>query len=411
MHDANATTKHFLRQAFAVLELGDEVESLLITPSRELKVEIALTMDDGTLGHFIGYRVQHDNARGPFKGGLRFHPDVEVEEVHSLASLMTWKTAVVGVPFGGAKGGITVDPRKLSKRELERLTRHFVQQIHDFIGPDRDIPAPDVNTNAEVMGWFFDEYTKLHGFSPGVVTGKPVSLHGSRGRGSATGRGCMFAIREVLKAAGRTLTDATCVIQGFGNVGSWGAALLAEQGARITAVSDIGGAIHNEEGLDIAAVRAHVAATGSVAGCPGSKPIDGDAMLLLPCDILMPAAMGGVITGEVAAKLQCKYVLEGANGPCTIEGDAKLHERGIVAIPDIYANAGGVTVSYFEWVQNRQLFQWDEAKVNAELDVIMTNAHTRIREKMAKHNVPMRTAAFVLAIEEVRAVTVSRGLE
>ncbi len=411
MHDANATTKHFLNQAFDVLKLGAEVERLLMTPSRELKVEIAIKMDDGSLGNFIGYRVQHDDSRGPFKGGLRYHPDVDVDEVHSLASLMTWKTAVVGVPFGGGKGGITVDPRSMSARELERLTRHFVQQIHDFIGPDQDIPAPDVNTNAQVMGWFFDEYTKLHGFSPGVVTGKPVKLHGSEGRGAATGRGCMIAIREVLAAAGKTLQGTKVVVQGFGNVGSWGARLMAEQGAVILAVSDIGGAIHNPEGLDVDAVQAHVQATGSVVGAPGSQAVDPDAMLRLPCDVLMPAALGGVITGEVAAEIQCSYVLEGANGPCTIDGDAKLEERGIVAVPDIYANAGGVTVSYFEWVQNRQNFQWEESRVNEELDRIMTKAHRRIRETMDEHDIPMRRAAFVLAIQEVKAATDMRGLE
>jgi len=411
MKDADATTRHFLRQAFDVLKLSEEYERLLMTPSRELRVEIAIRMDDGRIGNFIGYRVQHDDSRGPFKGGLRYHPEVNVDEVHSLASLMTWKTAVVGVPFGGGKGGISVDPRELSERELERLTRHFVQQIHDFIGPDRDIPAPDVNTNAQVMGWFFDEYSKLHGFSPGVVTGKPVKLHGSEGRASATGRGCLFAIREVLKAKGEGLAGKRFAIQGFGNVGRWAAKLLVEQGAKIVAVSDIGGAIHNPDGLDIAAVEAHLAKTGSVAKCAGASEIGGDELLLVDCDVLMPAALGGVITKEVASQIKAKYVLEGANGPCTIEGDATLNERGIVAIPDIYANAGGVTVSYFEWVQNRQNFQWEEARVNEDLDRIMTKAHARIAETMARHDIPMRQAAFVLAIEEVKSATDMRGLE
>ena len=411
MHDANATTCHFLRQAFDVLNFSEEYERLLMTPSRELRVEIAIRMDDGSIGNFIGYRVQHDDSRGPFKGGLRYHPEVDVDEVHSLASLMTWKTAVVGIPFGGGKGGIAVDPRKLSPRELERLTRHFVRQIHDFIGPDRDIPAPDVNTNAQVMGWFFDEYSKLRGFAPGVVTGKPVKLHGSEGREAATARGCMFAIREVLAAKGEGLSGKRFAIQGFGNVGRWGAKLLAEQGATIVAVSDSRGAIHNPDGLDIDAVEAHRKETGSVAKCAGATDIGGEDLLLVDCDVLMPAALGGVITGDVGSRVKAEYVLEGANGPCTIDGDAALEERGIVVVPDIYANAGGVTVSYFEWVQNRQNFQWEEARVNEDLDRIMTKAHERIAETMARHQIPMRKAAFVLAIEEVKAATDMRGLE
>ena len=411
MHDASATTRHFLRQAFDVLKLEPDYERLLMTPSRELKVEIAISMDDGRLGNFIGYRVQHDDSRGPFKGGLRYHPEVDVDEVHSLASLMTWKTAVVGVPFGGGKGGVSVDPRDLSNRELERLTRHFVQQIHDFIGPDSDIPAPDVGTNARVMGWFFDEYSKLHGFSPGVVTGKPVKLHGSEGREAATGRGCMFAIREVLTAKGEGLEGKRFAIQGFGNVGRWAAKLLVTKGAKVVAVSDIGGAIHNPDGLDIAAVEAHLTETGSVAQCSGASEIGGNDLLVVDCDVLMPAALGGVITEDIASKVQCEYLLEGANGPCTINGNATLEERGIVAVPDIYANAGGVTVSYFEWVQNRQNFQWEESRINADLDRIMTKAHARIAQVMARHSITMRKAAFVLAIEEVKASTDLRGLE
>ena len=409
--NANETTKHFLSQAFEVLDLGADVERQLMTPSRELRVEITIRRDDGSIGNYIGYRVQHDDSRGPFKGGLRYHPHVESEEVHSLASLMTWKTAVVGVPFGGGKGGVQVDPRTLSRRELERLTRCFVRQIYEFVGPDKDIPAPDVNTNAEVMAWFFDEYSRKCGFSPGCVTGKPVKLHGSQGREAATGRGCMYAIREVLKAKHEGLEGKTFVVQGFGNVGSWGSSLLREAGAKVTAVSDIGGAIFNGDGLDIPAVRAHLKETGSVAGFPGAEVIDGNDLLLLECDVLMPAALGGVITEDVAKKLQCKYLLEAANGPCTAEGDATLEERGIVAVPDIYANAGGVTVSYFEWVQNLQNFHWDEERVNEELDRIMTKAHARIHDAMQRHSISMRKAAFTLAIEEVNAATQMRGIE
>ena len=403
------TTNHFLRQAFDILQLGETYERLLITPSRELRVEVTIAMDDGSIGNFIGYRIQHDDARGPFKGGLRYHPEVDQDEVRSLASLMTWKTAVVGVPFGGAKGGIQCSPRELSDPEKERLTRKFVRQIQHFVGSHVDIPAPDVNTNAEVMGWFFDEYSRQHGFSPGVVTGKPVSLHGSLGRGSATGRGCMFALREVLAAEGKKIAGQRVALQGFGNVGSWGAKLLAEQGAKIVAASDIRGGIHSPDGLDIPRLQQHVADTGSVVGFEGTASLDGGEVLTVDCDVLMPAALGHVLTKENAGDVKAKYVLEGANGPCTAEGDQILADRGVVCIPDIYANAGGVTVSYFEWVQNLQNFRWTEQRVNEELDAIMTAAHARIREVMQRHSCSMRTAAFVLAIEEVKRATDLRG--
>ncbi len=405
------TTNHFLGLGFDTLELDDDYKRMLQTPSRELRVEVVITRDDGSLGNFVGYRTQHDNSRGPFKGGLRFHPQVEQEEVRSLASLMTWKTAVVGVPYGGAKGGIQAQPRDLSMAELERMTRCFVRQIHEFIGPHQDIPAPDMNTNAVVMGWIFDEYSRLHGFSPGVVTGKPVELHGSLGRSSATGRGCMFALREVLGAAGTTLEGKRVAIQGFGNVGSWAARLLAEQGAKITATSDIKGGIFNGDGLHIPALLEHVETTGSVVGFPGSEPIDNDDLLLSDCDVLMPAALGHVLTASNAGHVKAKYVLEGANGPCTAEADEILERRGVVCIPDIFANAGGVTVSYFEWVQNLQNFRWSEDKVNTELDNVMTQAHQKLRTVMDQHKVSLRRAAFVHAIEQVKSATDLRGLQ
>lgn len=408
---AYETTKTFLRQAFDVLETNGDLERMLITPSRSVEVEVAITMDDGTLGHFIGYRIQHDDSRGPFKGGLRFHPEVNDDEVLSLASLMTWKTAVVGVPFGGAKGGICVDPTKLSVRERERLTRRFVQQIQELIGPYRDIPAPDVNTNAEVMGWFFDEYSKFHGFAPAVVTGKPLGLHGSAGRDSATGRGCMMALRETLTAQGKSLEGQAVIIQGFGNVGSWGARLLREQGARITAVSDIRGGIFAGDGIDIPKLQEHVAKTGSVVEFPGTEPIGNDDLLVHECDVLMPAALGHVLTRDNAPHVKAKYVLEGANGPCTAEADQILSERGIVCIPDILANAGGVTVSYFEWVQNLQNFRWSESKINEELDAIISRAHAEIRALMGEHEISMRAAAFVKALDAVKKATGLRGLE
>ncbi|MEX1364745.1 MAG: Glu/Leu/Phe/Val dehydrogenase dimerization domain-containing protein [Nannocystaceae bacterium] len=409
--NANETTQHFLHQAFDILDISEDMKRVLVTPSRELRVELTLRHDDGSIGNYIGYRVQHDDSRGPFKGGLRYHPHVDIDEVRSLASLMTWKTAVVGVPFGGAKGGVQVDPAKLSQRELERLTRLFVRQIHELVGPHRDIPAPDVNTNAQVMAWFFDEYSRVAGFSPGVVTGKPVGLHGSAGRAAATGRGCMFAVRETLRESGQELKGRSFVIQGFGNVGSWAARLLHARGAKILAVSDVGGGIFNGDGLNIPAVLEYVDSHGTVVGFPAAEAISNADLLISECDVLVPAALGGVITEANAPEVKAKYVLEAANGPCTAEADDILERRGITVIPDIYANAGGVTVSYFEWVQNLQNFSWDESRINDELGKIMTNAHGKIRDIMRAHDISMRRAAFVLAIREVKMATETRGIE
>ena len=405
------TTNHFLQQAFVALALDDDYTRLLRTPSRELQVEIIITKDDGSIANFIGYRIQHDNARGPYKGGLRYHPEVNQDEVRSLASLMTWKTAVVGVPFGGAKGGICVDPRNLTARELERLTRSFVRQIHEFVGPDQDIPAPDVNTNAAVMAWFFDEYSRLHGFRPGVVTGKPVGLHGSLGRDSATGRGCVFALREVLATAGESLEGKRVAIQGFGNVGSWAAELLIEHGATVIATSDVRGGVFNGDGLDIAALREHARQSGSVVDFAGSEPISNADLLVCDCDVLMPAALGHVITEANAGDVKARYLLEGANGPCTAEADDILERNGVVCIPDIFANAGGVTVSYFEWVQNQQNFNWSEKTVNDELDGTMTRAHARLHQVKEEFGVSLRKAAFIQAVRAVKTATDLRGLQ
>jgi glutamate dehydrogenase (NAD(P)+) len=407
---AYETTNTFLKRAMDALKLDGRYETLLVTPRREVRVELAIRLDDGSIGNFIGYRVQHDDARGPYKGGLRYHPEVDIDEVRSLASLMTWKTAAIDVPFGGAKGGIQVDPSKLSERELERLTRRFVDQIHDFIGPQTDIPAPDVNTNAKVMGWFFDQYTLHHGFSPGVVTGKPVALHGSLGRDAATGRGCLFAVREALAADGKKLQGTRFSIQGFGNVGSWFARLAHAQGAKIVATSDVKGGIFSGDGIDVLKLTEHVKATGSVVGFPGTKAFSNDEVLRADCDVLVPAALGHVIDAKVAADVKAKYVLEGANGPCTLEGNDALEARGVICLPDIWANAGGVTVSYFEWVQNLQQHRWTEEKVNEELERHIVAAHKEIRATMARLSCSMRTAAFALAVERVKAATDLRGL-
>ncbi len=408
--NAYATTNTFLKRAMDALQIDPTYETLLLTPRREVRVELSIRMDDGTIGNFIGYRVQHDNARGPYKGGLRYHPEVDIDEVRSLASLMTWKTAVVDVPFGGAKGGIQVDPSKLTAFELERLTRRFVDQIHDVIGPLTDIPAPDVNTSATVMGWFFDQYSNYHGFAPGVVTGKPVSLHGSLGREAATGRGCLFAIREVLAADGKKLAGTRFAVQGFGNVGSWFARLAHAEGAVIVAASDVKGGVYSASGLDIPKLVEHVKTTGTVVGFPGSTSITNAEVLAADCDVLVPAALGHVIDAKVAREIRAKYVLEAANGPCTLEGADVLDERGIVVLPDIWANAGGVTVSYFEWTQNLQQMRWTDARVNELLEQHMVGAHEHIRAMMQRLGCSMRTAAFALAVERVKAATDLRGL-
>ncbi len=405
------TTNRFLQQAFDVLDLGREQVVFLETPSRELKVELIIRMDDGSIGNFIGYRVQHDDSRGPFKGGLRYHPKADLDHVRSLASLMTWKTALIDVPYGGAKGGIQVDPMQLSMAELERLTRRFTQRIHEFVGPTTDIPAPDMNTDASVMAWIFDEYSSLHGFNPAVVTGKPVSLHGSKGRESATGRGCMFAIREVLDFDGRSLEGTSFVIQGFGNVGSWAARLLHEAGAKILGVSDIKGGIYNPEGLDPLPLLEHVYESSSVVDYKHADNISNEELLELDCDVLVPAALGHVITQENAGDIKADYVLEAANAPVTFEADQILNERGVTVVPDIFCNAGGVTVSYFEWAQNIQHFSWSKDRINSELEKHMVDAHQHLRKLMNKYDVTMRTAAFVGAVERVQSATQMRGIQ
>jgi len=410
MHSAYETTNRYLKEAFDLLGLSEAERVLLLTPARELRVELSIEMDDGSIGNFIGYRVQHDDSRGPFKGGLRYHPEVDIDEVRSLASLMTWKTAVVNVPFGGAKGGIQVDPAKLSQRELERLTRRLTQRLSIAIGPNLDIPAPDMNTNAKMMSWIFDEYSRQFGFSPGVVTGKPVDLHGSFGREAATGRGCMIAIREVLRSVGQELQGKRFAIQGFGNVGGWLARLLVEHGAAVVAVSDVHGGVTHSDGLNLKRVREHLAETGSVVGTPGAKAIGNDDLLEIDCDVLVPAALGHVLTANNAARVRAAYVLEAANGPTTYEADQLFGQRKITCIPDIYANAGGVAVSYMEWTQNTQKTRWTEEQVNVALEHLMVEAHHAISALQGKYNCSMRVAAFALGVSRVKMATDLRGL-
>lgn len=394
------------------MEYPDKLQRLLLTPQREVLVELVITKDNGEIETFNAYRVQHDDSRGPYKGGLRYHPQVDLDDVRSLASLMTWKTAVMDIPFGGAKGGITVDPKTLSERELEKLTRKLVQSIKDVIGPHEDIPAPDMNTDGRVMSWFFDEYSKFEGFSPGVVTGKPVHLHGSLGREAATGRGTVFATRELLKHSGQgSIAGKSIVVQGFGNVGAWAAQIFAEQGATVIAVSDAFGAVRNDKGLDVPALRQHLAGGGSLDSFQEGSSISKDEVLFVPCDVLVPAAIGNVITAENADQLQCKFVVEAANGPTTPEGDQKLRTRGIVVLPDIYTNGGGVTVSFFEWVQNLQNFRWEEDDVNAKLDRAMTEAFLQIWAIHQQKRIPLRTAAFVQALQKVTRAHIHRGFD
>jgi glutamate dehydrogenase (NAD(P)+) len=410
MTATEATTRYFHRAA-DLLGLDEQQRHFLITPYREIKVECSFIRDGGKLATYVGYRVQHDNSRGPMKGGIRYHPEVDLDEIVAMASLMTWKTAVVDLPYGGAKGGIAVDPKSLTPGELQRLTRTFVQKIHDVIGPNMDVPAPDMGTNAQVMGWIVDEYSKFHGYSPGVVTGKPVELGGSLGRESATGRGLVEAAECLFGDAGGKISDYTYAIQGFGNVGSWAARLIHERGGKVVAVADVGGATRNPAGLDIPALVAHLAASkGGVASFPGGKSFDGGEILAQPADVLIPAALGGVLTAANAGTVRAKFILEGANHPIDFEADAILAAAGVTMLPDIYANAGGVTVSYFEWVQNVQAYRWTEGQVHRELKNTMTKAFADMKAVKTQYGCDWRTAAFTLAVGRVGKAALMRGL-
>lgn len=402
-----ASHRYFHRAA-DVIGLSDKVRSILLMPRRSVKVEIVAEDDDGRLMHFTGYRVQHSTVRGPCKGGLRYHPTMDEDHASALANLMTWKTAIVDVPFGGAKGGIDCDPSTMSRFELERVTRAFVARTKEVIGPTLDIPAPDVNTNAQVMAWIMDEYSSHCGFSPAVVTGKPLHLFGSEGREEATGRGVMYALVEALKDQGRELAGTTVALQGFGNVGSHAARLIAERGGRIVAVADHLGAVAKEDGLDVPALFEYAAEKHTVAGFPGGEPFDGEDVITWDADVLVPAALEDAITEANAADVKARIVVEGANGPTTPAADLILQDRGITVVPDILANAGGVTVSYFEWAQNIQQFKWSEQRVNAELQDTMTRAYEAVRQVATDNQLDLRTAAFVLAIRRVGAAATGR---
>lgn len=394
-------TARFIDRASKQLGLDANMENVLSTPMREVQVQVPVEMDDGQLKSFIGYRVQHNNARGPMKGGLRYHFDVDLDEVRSLASLMTWKTAVVNLPYGGAKGGICVDPTILSDKELERTTRKFIDQIHEIIGPDKDIPAPDMGTNWEVMSWLRNQWEKYHGFAPACVTGKPVEHYGAEGREEATGRGVGILAFKLLKRIGRRPQDTNVAIQGFGNVGSHAAKLLHESDFKVLAISDVSGGYYRKDGIDIHEAVRYVNQHGSLSGFQGVEPISNHQLLSLDVELLIPAAIGGVINKENVGDIKAKIIIEGANGPIDPEADDALAARDILVLPDILANAGGVTVSYFEWVQNLQYYKWNLNRVRQELDSILTRAFEDVWQKANDKKVSLRTAAFMIAIERV----------
>jgi len=404
-------SKFYFDQAADKLEIEESIRTLLITPEREIQVQVPLEMDSGELRTLIGYRVQHNNARGPYKGGLRYHPHVDLDEVRSLASLMTWKTAVVNLPYGGAKGGISVNPRELSRRELRSLTHKFIDSIHDMIGPDKDIPAPDMGTTAEIMAWVMNQYSKYHGFSPGVVTSKPVEHYGLPGREEATGRGVGTLTIKLVGRLGRKLKDTTIAIQGFGNVGTHAAKFLSEAGCNVVAISDHTGAFYAKDGLDIAdAIRYTWDHDRTLVGYTGGDSITNEELLALDVDVLIPAALGGVIDTDNVNTIKARIIVEGANGPVMAGADAILAERGTVVLPDILANAGGVTASYFEWVQNRQHYTWKMERVRQELDSILVRAFEDVWTESRKYEVSPRIAAFMIAIRRVRDATVLVGV-
>ncbi len=393
------------------LRLDPGLRQVLREPRRELTVHFPVHMDDGTVQVFTGYRVQHNLGRGPAKGGIRYHQNVSLDEVKALAMWMTWKCAVVAIPYGGGKGGVIVDPRQLSLKELEGLTRRFTTEISVLIGPERDIPAPDVNTNAQTMAWIMDTYSMHVGYTvPGIVTGKPIALGGSEGRIEATGRGTVYCVEAAAQHLGLDLRNARVAVQGFGNVGSNAARFMRDEGATVIAVSDVFGGIYAPDGLDPDRAIAWLGEHGTVQGCPGTTNITNAELLELPCDILIPAALENQITSRNAGNIKAKIVAEAANGPTTPDADAILHEKGVFLIPDILCNAGGVTVSYFEWVQDLNRDHWSESIVNAKLKEIMVRAFSETLEMSKKADANMRLAAYLLAVQRVADATAMRGL-
>ena len=403
MSSSTDPTSSAYSEAVNKLGLKPNIAKALELPDRELTVEVPFRRDNGELESVVGFRVQHNNTRGPFKGGIRYHQHVDIDEVRSLATLMTWKTSLLDIPYGGGKGGIGVDPSQYSKTELERMSRRFFRAIDPVIGVNVDIPAPDVNTNAQVMSWFMDEYSQIHGYSPAIVTGKPLELGGSAGREAATGKGTAVITRETADKWGIDLKNCKVVIQGFGNVGSYAAKFLDEYGCKIIAVSDVTGGLYDPDGLDIPSLFEHNYENRTIDGFGQGKKITNEELLALECDFLIPAALGSAINDSNVDSLNCKVIVEAANGPVTGDAANKLWDKKISIIPDILTNAGGVTVSYFEWVQNLQQFKWTEDEVNKKLEEKMVHAFDEVYSIKKEKNVPMRIASFMVAIDRVHS--------
>jgi glutamate dehydrogenase (NAD(P)+) len=401
--------RHYFDIACDRIDLRDDLRTVFWSPYREVSVQIPIKLSDGKVHVYSGYRIQHNGARGPYKGGVRFHPEVDIDEVRALASLMSWKTAIAGVPFGGAKGGVNCPAEDLEPDELQKIARSFMDKIEKVLGPTRDIPAPDVNTDAQVMAWFMDEYGKLHGHTPAICTGKPIELEGSYGREAATGRGCVYMFREAAPHLGLSPADVTFAVQGFGNVGSWAARLMHQLGCRMVAVSDAHGAIRNDAGIDPDALYSFVSEGGKLTEFEGAEPIDADDLVAVECDVFIPAALGGMIHEGNADRMSCKMLIEGANSPTTPTADAILNEKGVYTVPDVMANAGGVVVSYFEWVQNLQHFRWEEREVNDKLSTIMRRAYREVSARAKEEGIPLREASYEVGIERVVQAARTRG--
>jgi glutamate dehydrogenase (NAD(P)+) len=400
---------HYFGKAAERLDLRDDIAQVLRTSYREVQVQIPVKQKDGKIHVYAGYRVQHNGARGPYKGGVRFHPEVDLDEVRALAELMTWKTAIVGIPYGGAKGGVNVDPRHLEPEERQAVARSFMNKIEKVLGPMRDIPAPDVGTNAQTMAWLMDEYGKLHGHTPSCVTGKPIALEGSYGREAATGRGVVYMFREAAPQIDLNPSDTCFVVQGFGNVGSWAARIMQQLGATMVGVSDSDGAICSEKGIDAENLAEIVANGGSVPDYEGAEHLPPDDLMEIDCDVFIPAALGGMIHKQNADRLKARMIVEGANSPTTPAADDILADRGVFVVPDVMANAGGVVVSYFEWAQNLQHFRWDEREVNERLGRTMRKAFREVSARAREANVPLRVAAYEQGIERVVEAAATRG--
>jgi glutamate dehydrogenase (NAD(P)+) len=400
---------HYFTLAAERLGLRDDIAAVLRSSYREVQVQIPVKLGDGKTHVYSGYRVQHNGARGPYKGGVRYHPEVDLDEVRALAALMTWKTAIVGIPYGGAKGGINCPADELDPSEVQRITRSFMDKIEKVLGPTRDIAAPDVNTNAQVMAWMMDEYGKLHGHTPAIVTGKPIALEGSYGREAATGRGLVYLYREAAPQLGLSPSETRVVVQGYGNVGSWAARIMQQLGCTLVGASDAHGAIRSDAGIDADALERHVEEGGRLPEFPDADEITPDELLEIDCEVFIPAALGGMIHKANADRLNCKIMIEGANSPTTPAADEILSDKGVYVIPDVMANAGGVVVSYFEWVQNLQHFRWEEREVNDKLGTLMRRAYRECVARAKDRDVPLRIAAYELGIDRVVEAAKLRG--